>query len=177
MISKHVYIQSFLGLGQLLVPTSGIICYDHLPGYIHQRSLSANFRRRSICHICQAKTFNVKERETCIKNVGDQNVHTSFSTSICTSITSVTKMTSYYNVHSPLVLISEMLPKSSLKLISSTCSSIWLSTYLLCLVDVFFNRQSAYLWVQTVLLFSRTCSFIRMSQTSYRCFLRKTKRC
>ena len=36
----------------------------------------------------------------------------------------------------------------------------WLTTYLLCLVDVFFNRQSASLWVQTVLLFSLTCSFI-----------------
>ena len=39
-----------------------------------------------------------------------------------------------------------------------------------------FNRQSAYLWVQTVLLFSPTCSFIRMRQTSYRGFSRKTKR-
>jgi hypothetical protein len=48
--------------------------------------------------------------------------------------------------------------------------------YLLCLMDVFFNRQSAYLWVQTVLLFSPTCSFIRMRQTSYRGFSRKTKR-
>jgi hypothetical protein len=53
------------------------------------------------------------------------------------------KMASNYDVHSPPALISEMLPKSSLKLISSTCSSIWLSTYLICLVDVFFNRQSA----------------------------------
>ena len=40
----------------------------------------------------------------------------------------------------------------------------------LSLVDVFFNRQSAYLWLQTVLLFSPTCSFIRMRQTSYRGF-------
>ena len=69
-----------------------------------------------------------------------------------------------------------ILPKSSLKLISSTCSSFWLKTYLLCLVDVFFNRQSAYLWVQTVLLFSPTCFFIRMRQTSYRGFSRKTER-
>jgi hypothetical protein len=30
-----------------------------------------------------------------------------------------------------------------------------LTTYLLSLVDVFFNRQSAYLWVQTVIPFSR----------------------
>ena len=41
-----------------------------------------------------------------------------------------------------------ILPKSSLKLISSTSSSFWLTTYLLSLVDVFFNRQSEYLWVQ-----------------------------
>jgi hypothetical protein len=45
-----------------------------------------------------------------------------------------------------------ILPKDSLKLISSTCSSFWLTTYLLWLVDVFFNRQSAYLWVQTAVL-------------------------
>ena len=69
-----------------------------------------------------------------------------------------------------------ILPKSSLKLISSKCSSFWLTTYLLCLVDVFFNRQSAYTWVQTVLLFSPTCSFIYMRHTWYRCFPRKTKR-
>ena len=43
-------------------------------------------------------------------------------------------------------------------------------------MDVFFNRQSAYLWVQTVLFFSPTCSFIRMRQTSYRGFSRKIKK-
>ena len=32
-----------------------------------------------------------------------------------------------------------ILPKSSLKLISSICSSFWLTRYLLCLVDVFFR--------------------------------------
>jgi hypothetical protein len=46
---------------------------------------------------------------------------------------------------------------------------------LLSLVDVFFNRQSAYLLVQTVLLLSPTCSFIRMRHTSYRGFSRKAK--
>ena len=51
-----------------------------------------------------------------------------------------------------------------------------MTTYLLSLVDVFFTRQSAYLWVQTVLLFSPICSFTRMRQTSYRDFSRKTKR-
>jgi hypothetical protein len=38
-----------------------------------------------------------------------------------------------------------ILPKSSMKLISSTCTSFWLTTYLFSLVDVFFNRQSAYI--------------------------------
>ena len=38
-----------------------------------------------------------------------------------------------------------------------------------------FNRQSAYLRVQTVILFSPTCSFIRMRQTSYTGFSRRTK--
>ena len=51
-----------------------------------------------------------------------------------------------------------------------------MTTYLLSLVDVFLTRQSAYLWVQIVLLFSPICSFIRMRQTSYRGFSRKTKR-
>jgi hypothetical protein len=40
----------------------------------------------------------------------------------------------------------------------------------------FFNRQSAYLWVQIVLLLSPPCFFIRMRQTSYRGFSRNTKR-
>ena len=39
---------------------------------------------------------------------------------------------------------SLILPKSSLKLISSTCSILWLTAYLLCLMDLFFNRMSAY---------------------------------
>ena len=52
----------------------------------------------------------------------------------------------------------------------------WLTTYLLSLVDVFFNKQFAYLWVQAVLLFSPTGSFIRMRQASYRGFSRKSKK-
>jgi hypothetical protein len=36
-------------------------------------------------------------------------------------------------------------------------------------------QKSAYLWVQTVLIFSPTCSFNHMRQTSYRGFSRKTK--
>jgi hypothetical protein len=64
---------------------------------------------------------------------------------------------------------------SSLKLISSNCLSFRLTTHLLCLVDVFFNRESAYLWVQTV-LFALTCFVIRRRITSYRGFSRKTER-
>ena len=41
-----------------------------------------------------------------------------------------------------------ILQVTSLKLISSICSSFWLTAYLFSLVDVFFTRQSAYLWVQ-----------------------------
>jgi hypothetical protein len=48
-------------------------------------------------------------------------------------------------------------------------------SYLLCLVYVFFNRQSAYPWVQTVLFFSPTCSVIRMRQSSYRASQEKRK--
>jgi hypothetical protein len=36
-------------------------------------------------------------------------------------------------------------------------------------------QQSVYLWVQAVLLFSPTYSFIRMRQTSYRSFSKKRK--
>ena len=56
-----------------------------------------------------------------------------------------------------------VLPKSSLKLISSKCDSFWLTTSLLCLMNEFFNKQSAFLWVPTcppsrrlVLLFVRS---------------------
>jgi hypothetical protein len=35
---------------------------------------------------------------------------------------------------------------------------------------LFFNRQSAYLWVKNVFLFSPNCFFIRMRHTSYRGF-------
>ena len=45
-----------------------------------------------------------------------------------------------------------------------------LITYLLYLVDVLSNRQSAILWVPTVHLFASIYSFIHMTQTSYRCF-------
>jgi hypothetical protein len=43
-------------------------------------------------------------------------------------------------------------------------------------MDVFFSRQLVYLWVQTVLLFSPTCSIIRMRQTSCRGFSRKSEK-
>ena len=51
----------------------------------------------------------------------------------------------------------------------------WLTTYLLCLLNVIFNRHLAYLWIYTVLLFSPTFSFIRTRHTSYWGFTRKTK--
>ena len=41
-------------------------------------------------------------------------------------------------------------------LVSSKCLSFWLTTYLLCLMDVFFNRQSVFLWGPTLLLFVST---------------------
>jgi hypothetical protein len=44
-----------------------------------------------------------------------------------------------------------ILPSSSLKLISPKYFSFWLTIYLLCLVGVFFNRQSVFLWVLFVL--------------------------
>jgi hypothetical protein len=46
--------------------------------------------------------------------------------------------------------------KTWLNLISLKGLSSWLTTCLLCLKDVFFNRQSAFLWVPTVLVFSLT---------------------
>jgi hypothetical protein len=56
------------------------------------------------------------------------------------------------------------------------CSSFWLTKYLLCLIDVFFNRESTFLWVPTMLRLSRTCSFIRTIETSYWGFSRKAKK-
>ena len=44
------------------------------------------------------------------------------------------------------------------------------------LVGMFFKRQSVYLWVQPVLLFSPTCSCIRMRQTSYIGLLKKNEK-
>ena len=41
---------------------------------------------------------------------------------------------------------------------------------------IFGGRVFQQTWVQTVLLFSLTCSFIRMSQTLYTGFSRNTKR-
>jgi len=37
-----------------------------------------------------------------------------------------------------------------------------MTTYLSCLMDVFFNKQSEFQWVSTVPLFSPTCFFISM---------------
>ena len=79
--------------------------------------------------------------------------------------------TSYFVKANTLIL-----PTSYLKLIASTYSCLWLATYLLCLVDVSYNRQVVYLWIQFVLLFSPTCFCIPMRETSYRGFSRKTKK-
>ena len=56
-------------------------------------------------------------------------------------------------------------PKSSLKRISSKCQSFLLTTYVLRLVDVFFNIQSANIWIQTVPIFSSICSSFRRRKT------------
>jgi hypothetical protein len=69
-----------------------------------------------------------------------------------------------------------ILLKRYLKLISSKCLSFGLTTYLLCLVGVFFNRKSAFLWITTVFLFSPTCSFVRTRQTSYNGFWKKNEK-
>jgi len=53
-----------------------------------------------------------------------------------------------------------ILPKNSLKLISSKFLSFWLTTNLLYLLEVFFNRQSAYLWTD-VFLYSYEAEFIQ----------------
>ena len=45
------------------------------------------------------------------------------------------------------------------KLILTKCWNVLLTTYLLCLVDIFFNRQLAFSLVPTVLLFQPTFSF------------------
>jgi hypothetical protein len=52
------------------------------------------------------------------------------------------------------------------------------NTYLLGLVDVFFKRQSTFLtlYIPTMLLFSTTCSFIRMKQTSVHAQLLQEKK-
>jgi hypothetical protein len=67
-----------------------------------------------------------------------------------------------------------ILPKNSLILIINMLE--FLLIFLLCLVHVFFNRQSAYMWAQTVLLFSPTYFFICIRQDSHSGFSRKTKR-
>jgi hypothetical protein len=72
----------------------------------------------------------------------------------------------YYIETEISLLTTLILPQCFLKRTSSACSSFGFTIYLICLVNEFFNRQSAYLWVLTVLLFSPTCSFIRMRQTS-----------
>jgi len=47
-----------------------------------------------------------------------------------------------------------------------------IGTIFVLFLDVFLTDRQ---WVQNVLLFSSTCSFIRTRQISYRCFSRKRK--
>ena len=80
----------------------------------------------------------------------------------------------------PLILLKNqkktlILLNSSLKLISLKCSML-IDNILVLLGRRVLNRQSAFLWVPTVLLFSSTCSFTLARQTSYKGFYRKTKR-
>jgi len=44
-----------------------------------------------------------------------------------------------------------------------------------CLLEVFFIKQSAFLWVLSVLLFSQTFFFIHIKQTPFMGFWKKTK--
>ena len=87
--------------------------------------------------------------ELCFKNKRMANVNTNTK--------KIGKDRSYF-VKKKHTLI---LPKSSLKLISSTCLSFWFDN-----IFVIFGGQ-------TVLHFSPTCSLIHTRQTSYRGFSRK----
>lgn len=78
----------------------------------------------------------------------------------------------YDGTHFILYKTTLIQPNSYLKLIMM-CSSCWLTTHLLCLVVVFVNRQSAFIWVPIVLLFSLTCSLIRLRQTLHGSFSTK----
>jgi hypothetical protein len=80
------------------------------------------------------------------------------------------------NISYFVTTITVILPKRSLKLISSTSSSFFIDNIFVIFSGRFFNKHTTYRWVQTVFLFSLTCSFIRMRQTSYRGFTSKAKR-
>ena len=72
---------------------------------------------------------------------------------------------------------AKVLPQSSLKLKwyhQNARVLDWQHTIAMFGRLVFFNRQSAFLWVPTMLPFSRICFFILMRQTSYRGFIRTT---
>ena len=69
-----------------------------------------------------------------------------------------------------------ILPKGSLKLISTCPSFFYWQRICYLWWTCFLTENRAYLWVQTVLIFSPNCSFIRMRETSYRGFPRKTKK-
>jgi hypothetical protein len=65
------------------------------------------------------------------------------------------------NILKSYFVVDKLIPtKSSLKLTSSKCFRIWLITYLLCFIVVFVSRQSTFLKLPTLHLFSATCSII-----------------
>jgi hypothetical protein len=59
--------------------------------------------------------------------------------------------------------------------LTSKYSSVWSTTYLLCLMNVCFNRQSTLLMVPTVPLFIQTSSFICMEWTSMQELLKRNE--
>ena len=71
---------------------------------------------------------------------------------------------------------TQILPNISLKLIIKILEFLIDNIFVMFGGRVFQQTVEIYLWVQPVPLFSLTCSFIRMRQTSYRGFSRKTKK-
>jgi len=120
--------------------------YKELLEYIQSRSISSYNNIKHFTSLPSTQLSPTQSYKRQIKRISPSVFHEK-------------EWPTYYFVKKPLCST-----KRSLKLISSECSSFWLTTYLLCLMDVFFNRQSAYLWVQIVHLFSPTL-FVRGRHT------------
>ena len=67
---------------------------------------------------------------------------------------------------------TEMFSEANIKMLAFLADNIFGK----CLVDVYFNRQTAYIQVQTVILLSSICSFIRKRQISCKGFSRKMEK-